>query len=322
MLLVIALGCSPEEPTTDPPIPDATTPPAVVYVGLSIHLEGQQNLQNPAEFQLLVDDVLGLADAVDAYNAPLTWESKEFTTATLFHGDDTLLDLEARGHAVGVHADMGFVSLPETLTQEEFASDLSGVREDLQNTGIAQIAGVSGICSDLDWVTAAIDGGFPWIAGAVEWCALALDDVPEELADCESPQACHHPYPEELELRIHPWRMDRGGNWTTPDDAGGIVMIPTSAGLKCNYESQFTDDALTGCDFDALDLPLYYEGLDEVLALAESEQTNIYKGTLSLGTFPDPELISEWLEGLQPYRDAGQIEWVTTQGMYDVYTAR
>ena len=300
-----------DEPDEARTVDEEGEPVAVVYIGFSVHLETE--LPTDQVFEKYVHDVETIADTFAAYGGKLTLESKQLTQASLLRGDDRLLALAEDGHAIGVHADLGY-----NQSWDDFVGDLTATRELAEAYG-ADVLNVSGICSPMDWVEAATQAGYEVVSGSNLYCALALDDAPVDETECPDPKTCHGGYPEQTQNLIHPWRMHSGGQWTTYDPAGSVVMIPTVTGLTCNAEALLTDETLTGCSFEADDIDPYFDKLDEVLSLADPGKVNLYKGTWSMGQVLDTELLEELLVRLQPYIDSGAVQWKTVPEMYDAY---
>jgi hypothetical protein len=309
--LIILSACTPATPLvgdTDAGAPDTDAQPSILYLAMSVHLEGW-SVKDPAVFEKVIKDIDNNITVYDAYGARVTWESKELTAASLENDDTALQLIDESEHEVSIHADLGFDPVGDR-TQEEFTTDLTQMHDDL-----AQLLGrdpnnVSGICSDLDWVTAALASGFDAVSGTVEYCLKSLDVVPADVAACQAPNECHDGYPAGLAESMHPWRTSDGGTWTTPDPEGELVIIPAATGITC-LDEKLTEESVTGCQMSTSDIDLYFDILDEALTLLEPDQLNVLKGTYSHGKPLDVDLQEQWLERLQPYIDAGSVEWKT-----------
>jgi hypothetical protein len=120
LLAILSLACSSCLPTPTaeiPPVETATRPQvlteaatdsrAVLYLGIMVHLEGWNDDQDQARFAEHVRLMREYASLFETYGARLTWESKEVTDGALRWGDNVLLEMQQRGHGVGVHADIG-----------------------------------------------------------------------------------------------------------------------------------------------------------------------------------------------------------------------
>ncbi len=302
-------------PTPSPPAPD--TP--VLYLGLMVHLEGWKDDVDRGRFQEHARLVREYAALFEAHGAKVTWESgPEFTGGILRWGDNVLLEMERRGHAVGLHADVGGSPRYDC---RRFADDLKALKADLEALG-GRVRHVSGIVSGCDWVTAAADAGFLFTTGQVAYAVASLppEKRPPEYRDCPSPADCHQTFPPDLEDRLHPWRMRDGADWLRHDPQGRLVLLPASGSLPCLAEERAGED-LQGCGrtFDPQDLDAFFQELDRALALAEPGKVNQFYVGWSLGTPLDPELLEAWLAGIDPYVEAGQVRWATLPEIYDAY---
>ena len=259
----------------------------VLYLAMSVHLEGWP-VEEPPVFAKVIADLAAASEVYSRYGAAITWESKELTEVSLVRGDDTLLSIDAGAHEVAVHADLGF-SPTGDLTQEAFEADLQVFSDDFRTLFGRAPSSVSGICSELDWVEAALAADFGGVSGVVEYCLKSLDVVPESVADCASPNRCHDGYPTDAQAKLHPWRASDSATWTRHDPAGPLVIVPEATGLKCNAEKQ-TEDSPTACEFTAADIDVYFDELEAALDRVDPDQLNTFKGTYSQGTPLDLEV--------------------------------
>lgn len=174
-------------PTTDP----GTSDPGLgepgsdpLMLNISIHVEGYQEEDDAggeAVFDAHVAAILGLADdadggdGVDPGEPRLTFElSPIFVTATEMWGSDIISQLDARGHGIGVHADLGGQGY---LDRTDFTNQLIEMRDAIEAQGV-DVVHVSGICSPSEWVEAAIDAGFTATTGMVEFCHASYPGLP------------------------------------------------------------------------------------------------------------------------------------------------
>jgi hypothetical protein len=295
----------------------AVTP--VLYFGLMVHLEGWDDHLDEGAFNRHAQLVRDYAELFERYDAVLTLESREMTDGSLRWGDNILQEMQARGHGVGVHADLGG---QRSYDCSAFAGNLRAEKEQLESLGVSVIH-VSGTVSHCDWVTASLEAGFAFTSGNVAYglMSLPVEDRPSEFRNCPSPAQCHDPYPEALAERLTPYRADDGLTWTTPIAEGGLVIVPSSGGLACFAENAAVAASRTGCEFTREDIELAIAELDEALALVEAGRVNTYYLSWSLGAALDPVLLEEWLAALQPYAEAGLIEWASLVEMYELYNA-
>jgi pimeloyl-ACP methyl ester carboxylesterase len=290
---------------------------AVLYLGIMVHLEGWGDDQNKASFERHVQLMRDYAALFEKYGAKLTWESKEVTEGILRWGDNVLLEMQRRGHGVGIHADIGG---QRNYDCSRFAADLRAEREQLESLGVT-VRHVSGICSHCDWVTAAADAGYLFTTGQVAYCvsSLPVEQRPEPYKTCPSPSVCHQNFPSALADRLHPWRMSNGANWTIHNPKGRLVLLPSSGGLACMQEESASSGVLPKCDFTAQDIDAFIQQLEEALSYTRPGQINIYYVSWSLGSPLDKALLEAWLQRIQPYVESGRVQWKTLPEMYDAY---
>lgn len=288
-----------EETSESQPVDQQT----VLYLGVMIHLEGWQDDKDQAKFEQHARLVREYASLFETYGARLTWESKEFTDGSIKWGDNVLLEMQERGHGVGVHADIGG---QQDYDCSRFTRDLRVEKRQLESLGVT-VLHLSGNTSHCDWVNASAEAGYVFTTGQVAYSVMSMPEEmrPTEFKNCPSPVKCHDVYPIELADRIHPWRMNSGADWTSPSYSGPLVMLA---------ESGPAPESLADIDKFILDL-------EEALALAEPGNVNIYYVGKSIGSPFNTEVVEQWLQRVQPYVEAGQVKWATLPEMYDVFIA-
>lgn len=294
---------------------------STLQIGMSVHLEGWP-LEQEAAFNRYADLNRQYADLFERYGAKLTLESKEPTVFIPEHGDNFLAELEARGHGVGVHADLGGNSARPNYGQDQFVRDMR-IRKVNLDALVSDNRHLSGICSQLDWVSAAVEAGYEFTSGVVAYCytSLAEEDRPEAYRDCQNAAECHQPFSFELKDRIHPWRARDGLSWTTHDPEGELVILPQTFTLNCFAEALVSNESVLGCEFTADDIEAFIQELEHALSLADPNQTNIFYVVWSFGGQLDMNLLERWLQAIVPYVDSGQVVWRTLPQMYDNYLA-
>lgn len=315
ILGVLAAACT---PALGPSV--SSEAQGVLYLGIMVHLEGWDDQTSRVRFDRHVQLMREYADLFEAYGAKLTWESKEVTEGVLKWGDNVLLEMEQRGHGIGVHADVGG---ERNYDCSRFAADLRAKKKQLESLGVT-VRHVSGICSHCDWVTAAADAGYLFTTGQVAYCcmSLPLEKRPPEFRNCPNPAACHQPFPTDLKDRIHPWRMHSGADWLTHDPNGRLVLLPSSGGLTCmQEETSSPTTSHTRCEFTQEDIDAFIRQLEEALSYVEPDKVNIYYVSWSLGSPLDKRLLEAWLQRIQPYVQSGRVQWKTLPEMYDAYVA-
>lgn len=141
------------------------------YLGISVHVEGfKGEANNRLKYMRHRQALVETADAAEAHGARLSFElSAEFTAAMARWGDDFASLMAARGHAIGVHADLGGTPIP----LDEFTHPLAERKAAIEAQGVT-VTHVSGICSASDWVEAAIGAGFESATGIVEYCIKSI----------------------------------------------------------------------------------------------------------------------------------------------------
>lgn len=293
--------------------------PTTVDVGIMMHLEANK-LGTAAIFQDYAAQLRTYATLFEKYGARMTLEAHAtHLDAIEKFGDNFMTEMEARGHASGVHADSGFPE--EDYTQDSFVNDLVVKKAQAERLGLT-VRHISGICSALDWVGAAIAAGFSFTTGNVAYCAMSLDKdlQPPEYSDCPSPGACHEQFPRAAPHQ--PWRPRRAARWLEDDEAGPIVLLP--AGWIIDFAHEEADDLglkLKDGVFDQADIDVAAQTLDEAIAAAVPDRVNHYYFAWSFGKSLDPTLLESWLKMIDERVKAGKLVWKTLPQVYDEYIA-
>lgn len=304
----------------------ASTSSGILYVGVMVHIEGYQNeSNNKAMFDEHAAMVREYAEIFERNGARLTLEaSPEFVQGCINFGDNVLAELAARGHAVGLHADLGG---EPGLTQETFTSRLGQMKKQIESLGVP-VRHVSGIVSPLDWVKAVGDTGFKFVDGIVEYAVKSLspENVPAEYQQAlaaRSPREAHGTIPYELADRMHPWRMESGSNWLTASPSGAVVIIPGSSGVTMNNaaEAAAGQSSTTRIPITDEDIGAFKNQVAQALALVDPGKVNVFYQAWSVGKRQDAEMVARWASSLKQYVDSGQVQWKTIPEMYDAYVA-
>lgn len=305
-----------EVPTVPSPV-QGDAIPAVLYLGIMVHLEGWNDHMDQESFKKHALLIREYASLFETYGAKLTWESKEVTDASLKWGDHVLLEMEQRGHGVGVHADIGG---QKNYACERFTRELKAEKEQLESLGVT-VRHVSGNVSQCDWVTATADAGYVFTSGQVAYAVMSLppEDRPAEYRDCKNPAMCHDTFPVDLADRLHPWRMNSGVDWLTHNPDGRLVILPSSGGLVC-MEEEANGQKACG-EFTQADIDAFLRELEQAVALSQPGEVNIYYVSWSLGKPLDKQLLERWLQAIEPFVVSGQVEWKTLPEMYEAYVA-
>jgi hypothetical protein len=291
----------------------------VLFIGIMVHLEGWEDDVNQQRFALHAKAVREYADLFEKYGGKLTFESKEMTEGVHRWGDNVLLEMEQRGHGVGVHADLGG---EKGYDCSQFAADLAQLRQRLEALGVTT-RHVSGNSSTCDWVTASIDAGYKFTTGQVAYSVMSMpvNERPPEFRNCPNPGACHDVFPRDLADRIHPWRANSGYDWVTHDPDGQLVILSSSSGIKTMYEESRGLPIDKNKVFSNEDIDEYFRQLEEALSLSSLDQVNIFYVSWSMGSELDRSVTEEWLKRLLPYIESGRVQWKTLPEMYDAYIA-
>jgi hypothetical protein len=307
-------------------MPPTTTPPSleiqkVLNLGIMVHLEGWDDAREEVKFRNHAELLREYADLFEKYGAKLTLESKEMTDGAIQWDDNVLLEMQQRGHAIGIHADVGGNS-SDTARQMELK--LTDMKSRLESLGVT-VRHVSGICSRCDWVTAAIESGFEFVTGTVAFALASLppQEQPITIPPDAGPAQFHEAYPFTLEGRLSSWRAENGSNWIDDNPSGDIVIIPSGGGLAYAYEESQGQTGLAGDQqFTAEDITAFEQQLKTILAYIkshESTQPYTYYLSWSFGKALDQNLMEQWLKMVDKYVDSGQVQWQTIPEMYDDY---
>jgi len=339
------LACTNEDVVTTPKpiekVPSKTKELPPLKFTILIHLEAWKldkiNPQGKLNHEAYMDEIKLMVELLKTYDATFTWESGylQFLRTGRSNNPDGVFDpahpsfidtplfkyLKSNKQDIGVHADLGGNSaIP--YTQLNFVQDLQRMKTNMNlRSGISRH--VSGICSHLDWVDAAVKTGYLFTTSNVAYCtaAMAEEDRPSEYKDCTSAGGCHQIYPEDITSRIHPWRMKDAASWLTDDASGELVMLPSSSPINCLAENQTTTESLLKCTFDADDIATLKTDLDLALANRDANKVNMYYGVFSVGTRLELDTLKDLLDAVQEYVNDGEIEWSTANKIHDAYVA-
>jgi len=261
----------------------------IVYLGFMIHLEGWEEPDGSIsefKYNAWTERATDLATVLEEYGAKGTFEARhELVLASELYEDDTLVELYNRGHGIGVHADLGGTGARNKgTTQEEFTNEMEEMRIDMERVTGLDIRHVSGICSELDWVEAALDAGYEFTTGGVNMCGLSLDEE----------------------------NLPKG--YTKKD-------LSSDGVLEGIYEQYQGTAGHTVAVFDQNDIDTFIGSLEESIALSRSDRVNQMYVALSIGDGMDESVARDWLEAIEPYVESGQVEWKTLPEIYDEYVA-
>ena len=281
-----------------------------LYLGVSVHLEGwklgnQKLGYNRELYARYREKILAYSDLANSYGMPFTWETANLIEPSMALEPNVLLELYQRGDGVGVHADLGGKT-PYPGGEAKFSQDLEALRLALKAMGIP-VGHASGVCSTLDWVTAARDAGYEAVTGVVEYClkSLPLDQQSDQIRVCEGPALCHDPYPGAIPALLHPWRAADGRSWTTAAEQG-LLIVPVAGSLPCSTESSSTPQ----CDVRIL---------EDALAARQPGEFHSLFFVWSFGSPLEEALLRAFYEGVQPYIESGDVVWQTMPELIETY---
>lgn len=310
------------EPTVEPTDAPAETPVSssdgkgVVQFTVVLHLEGWEDGANEISFSRHAAQLREYADLFEQYGAKMTLEAKEIIDGCINWNDNVLLEMQQRGHAVGIHADAGG---NKNATVKSITNTLDEMQEKLLTLGISTSA-ASGVASKANWVEACERAEIDTVSCMVAYGLWSLEPSlrPEGFEPYENPGEGHGPFPFELEDRLYPWLAGDGSYWINHDPKGAVVILPT--GLSLNgasgelngteeYQSEFTQE----------DIEAWREALPRVIAASDSGVVNTFYAVWSYGGAVDMELLEEWLQMIDEYVQAGSIRWSTIPEMAQLY---
>jgi hypothetical protein len=323
----LAIGCSGDgsgdgngySPSGGVPPGDVT-----VYLTVTVHLEGWQ-VEQPEVFTQYAAKIREYSDFTRLHGATFTWETANLIEPC-FSSDNLLYELQHTRHdGVGVHADLGGRATELGYTQLQFNTELAQMKRDMEALGVT-VVHVSGICSELDWIDAAISAGFKGVTGTVEYClkSLAPEELPsgyEDVATCTNPSECHDPYPGDPLERLLPYRVSSGTDWTTPDPGGRLILFHSSGAVPCLYESAQTGGGShTRCVFDQEDITQALSEIDFAVQHADPTKLNTIIFTWSIGSLPPMPLLGDLLDAVKKqYVDTRKVVWKTLPEMIELY---
>lgn len=333
--LLLAAGCDSLQQVAENALSAGTSPqtaPSVsstgtgsLMLGVMVHVEGYQNeARDRQAFARHAGLVRQYAAVFEKYGLPMTIEvGPEFVSGCSRWGDNVLAELAGKGHAIGVHADVG---AEPGLTQDLFVTRLAEMKRDAEALGV-EVRHVSGVCSSLDWVKAVEDAGFAFVTGTVEYAlkSIPADRLPAEyhgVLSAKTPSQCHGNVPYELSDRLHPWRMASGADWLRDDPAGRVVIIPGDGGTNITRMAEDASGNARGkAPFDQADIDAFKQEVDRSLALCVSDKVNALYVGWSVGQQVDPAVVEAWAQAIKACGDTGTISWKTIPAMYDAYVA-
>lgn len=296
----------------------------VLYLSFTLHIEGWTDEEtNEAMFERHSEKIQNASDLFSSYGAYLNIEVRpdEFIAAANAWNSTILADLEAAGHTIGIHADIGnspgttLASMTNVLTNMKALGEAQGVT----------IRGVSGICSDLDWVQAAYDAGYEYITSIVEYCMMSMtnETIPEgyeSALNCTSPAECHDvAFHAASEYSMHPYRPNNGTDWASINHSNDYPVLIMGGVQQHSFYCLSTHPISGECAFNNGTISAYIAAVELALENLDADYLNTMNSVWSLGADMPVELQHGLFTALQPYIDSGQVELVSVGDIYDLY---
>ncbi|MBK9007053.1 MAG: hypothetical protein IPM31_08655 [Anaerolineae bacterium] len=338
VLLFASLACGLPAASATPP--SAETPPAeaatslpveneagsaILLFDIGMHIEpmgetaqgfpsGKSDYHKPQFFERHVEDMLTLAQIVEAHGGRMTIQAQSpFTTVAIESGNTILADLAARGHelALHFHEDAHLGKNPEPLSVQQWC--------DVMKEEISYIMQAGGVSDIRYW-----SGGnlYPNLYEAAECAGLDVN------SDWKSPAT----QSTDMSLiGVNPWRPAGGTDgadftlFTQHDPNGAIVFLPEGQYDKENFASMRRSDDAGG---DEAYFEYLKESLYASLSAAQAGKVNVFHFTVHPGEFlGDPQdpfgVIERFLtEVVDPLVASGQVQWATYSQMADAYAAK
>ncbi len=337
-LVFVSLACAGTTPQTQPAPPPSPSgrPPdgggwdggegtgaAVLYFTIGMHIEpmgetaqgfasgGKGDYHNPQFFERHVQDILSVAQIVEAHGGRMTIQAQSpFTSVAIQSGETILADLAARGHEIALHfhEDAHLGKNSSALSVQQWC--------DVMKQEIALITQASGVTEVRYW-----SGGnlYPNVYEAAECAGLSVN------SDWKNPQT----QTTDLSLvGVNPWRPAGGTDgtdftlFTQHDPNGAIIFLPEGQYDKNNFASMRRSQDAGGDEayFDYLAQSLYAS-----LEAAQPGKVNVFHFTIHPGEFRgSPQapfaVIENFLtEVVDPLVASGQVQWMTLSEMADAY---
>lgn len=317
---------SPETKKQDTTVPETAaadeekkeTGEAIVYFTVILHLEGWEDGDNRKKFEVHSTKLREYANLFEKYGAVMTLEAKEIIDGCINWEDNVLLEMQDRGHPVGIHADVGGES---NSTVINIRNKVAKIKGKLSGLGI-DANWTSGVASRADWVKACSDAGMDAVTCMVAYGLWALDPPlrPEWFESYETPAEGHAHYPEDATDRLHGWYTSSGSTWIQSDPSGSLLIIPSGLNLTDAYEEQQGGTTFKA-EFTREDINTWEKMLPEIILAAKPGAVNTFCAVWSFGQTLDTGLLEEWLNLIDGYVKKGSISWAGVPSMIDIYSA-
>ncbi len=233
---------------------------------------------------------------------------------------NTAHDLIARGHSVNVHADLAGILGAET--KASFQRKLDNQKTALETVIGRPVLGVSGICSDLDWVDVAKTAGFVYSTSLVDYCLKSLHPrlVTHAYAHtraCKNAAECHRPYPFIVPANMLPWTTRKGADWTFVYDRGPslLTLIPPydlGGPVECLREGRTGET----CVEDTADVLIFKNRIEEALHARAEDVQHVLYFVVSIGTHYDSMFVEALAEVVDQFVLDGDLVWKNMDQIY------
>jgi hypothetical protein len=299
------------------------TPVAPLYFTVMTHMEGNfVDDVNPEVFRFHNQQIEYGMGLFDEYDAKLTIESeKPYARANIRWDRNMMQEIVDAGHGVGTHCDIG-AFLDEMPLDEYTALFVENKMLVDALVGEDQNRGCSGGNGANDFVTAAHDAGFDYLAGMVGFAYLAfdLDQRPEGWTDEYIRAVTYHDVvPIDLVDRMHLFELADLED-LEPDEEGVIVVNGGGLGEISSMEEGrsncFPDCVLTTEDADEI-----FRLIDEALELRDPARVAKLNIHIPVKTYQaqNEEVLRYFLEGMSAYVERGDIAWATQLEVLEAY---
>lgn len=243
--------------------------------------------------------------------------SKDFAAADAADTGTFLASVRDRGHGVGTHCND--VRAFDSRANLQVIIDANKAAVDAL-VGADTNVSISGICTKLDWVTAAANARFKIADGVVGLCYLSmpLAERPAGWDDALIRSTYYHdPVPFGFENRISPIRLQNALNFTS-DDPG--VLTLSNGGIG-ELASLAEGRASCPCVLDMADFDVVYAAIERVQMLKGPRtvgRINIHIPTTLLIEANRP-LLTVFLSRLRSYAASNTIVFGSEKDVSDTY---
>ncbi|MBM3151241.1 MAG: hypothetical protein FJZ96_03400 [Chloroflexi bacterium] len=307
--------------------PDGDAP---LFLTTMTHMEG--NWDDDTQELVFLNHVEKLRYGMtlaEEYDAILTVESeKPFARANDIWDLNIMAEVEARGHGVGTHCDIGFKTPPTTA--EEYSTQFANNKALVDAlVGAEDNLGCSGGGSVNDWAIAASLAGFKYIDGLVSmhYLSMPLENRPSSLWTDDFIRSGNHHYnaPEDLYQRIYLYGVADAQDFVADPDPV-IVISSGELGLLQAIAEQGRETGGTGGDdkdyiLDQADVDALVDVILEVDRNRDRSKVAKLCPYLPANIFvPENETVLRYFfSEMQTLAEQGIITWASQRQVYEAY---